>query len=103
MKVYYEDTYTYKAWQIISAQIEEIVSTLGEITLYCIEFLKGLKNFSTSMKEVMYQCSRFGVSSLPITLSIVGMTSIIVAMQVAGEMPSETICLWVTIFILPDP
>lgn len=89
MKVYYEDTYTYKAWQILSAQVEDIVSTLGEIALYCTEFFKGLKNFSTSIKEIMYQCARFGVSSLPITLSIVGMTSIIVAMQVAGEMVKQ--------------
>ncbi len=57
--------------------------------MYGIEFLKGLKNKPTTFKELMYQCYRFGFTSLPITLSIVGMTSIIVAMQVAGEMVKQ--------------
>ena len=56
---------------------------------YGIEFVSGLKNFPTTLKEILYQSSRFGISSLPITLSIVGMTSIIVAMQVAGEMVKQ--------------
>ena len=89
MRVYYKGTYTYKAWQLISAQIAEFVSTFGTIVSYCIEFLKSLKNYNTSFKEIIEQCSRFGVSSLPITLSIVGMTSIIVSMQVAGEMVKQ--------------
>lgn len=89
MKILYRATYTYKFLSLIYEQCEEFISTLGEITFYCIEFLKGLKTFNTSFKEIMYQCARFGVSSLPITLSIVGMTSIIVSMQVAGEMVKQ--------------
>ena len=42
--------------------------------------------FNTSFKEIVEQCSRFAVSSLPITLTIVCMTSIIISMQVAEEM-----------------
>lgn len=38
---------------------------------------------------MLEQSARFGVSSLPITLSIVGMSAIIVAMQVAGEMVKQ--------------
>lgn len=86
MKFPYKKTYTYKIFKLIEEQTRDIVSTIGEITIYCIEFLKGLKSFNTSFREVIEQCARFGVSSLPITLSIVGMTSIIVSMQVAGEM-----------------
>ena len=89
MKLLYKSTYTYKIYRLLSEQCEEFVSTLGNIMMYCFEFLKGLKNFSTSFKEICEQCSRFGVSSLPITLSIVSMTSIIVAMQVAGEMVKQ--------------
>lgn len=89
MKVYYKATYTYKLLRLLSAQVEDFVTTLGEIMTYCFEFLKGLKNFNTSYKEIIEQCSRFGVSSLPITLSIVGMTSIIISMQVAGEMVKQ--------------
>lgn len=86
MKIYYQDTYTYKLFSLISEQIQSFISTLGDIILYGIEFLKGLTKFNTSFKEIVEQSSRFGVSSLPITLSIVSMTSIIISMQVAGEM-----------------
>ena len=86
MRIVYQNTYTYKIFKLFETQVKEFVSTIGEIVTYGLEFLKGLKNFNTSFKEILEQCSRFGVSSLPITLSIVGMTSIIIAMQVAGEM-----------------
>ena len=89
MRVDFSSTYTYKLYKLVSAQIEEFISTLGVIMTYCWEFLKGLKNFNTSFKEIVEQSSRFAVSSLPITLSIVGMTSIIIAMQVAGEMVKQ--------------
>ena len=89
MKIYYKATYTYKILKMMYSQIQDFISTFGQISLYGLEVLKGLKNFNISIREVIEQCSRFGVSSLPITLSIVGMTSIIVAMQIAGEMVKQ--------------
>ena len=89
MKIIYRATYTYRIFKLFYSQFEDFVSTLGGIAYYCAEFFKGLKNYNTSFKEIMEQCSRFAVSSLPITLSIVGMTSIIVSMQVAGEMVKQ--------------
>ena len=89
MKILYRSTYTYKFLKLLYEQYEGFISTLGEIMFYCLEFVSGLKNFSTSFKDIMEQCSRFGISSLPITLSIVGMTSIIVSMQIAGEMVKQ--------------
>ena len=89
MKISYKHTYTYKIWNLIWKQIESFIITLGELVGYCLEFLKSLKNFNTSFKEIIEQCYRFGITSLPITLSIVGMTSIIVAMQIAGEMVKQ--------------
>ncbi len=86
MIIKYKNTYTYKFLKLLSLQIEDFLSTLGEIIIYGYEFIKGLKNFNTSLKEIIYQCSRFAVSSLPITLTIVCMTSIIISMQVAEEM-----------------
>ena len=89
MNIIYQKTYTYRAGKLLLEQIKDFISTLGEITTYCIEFLRGLKNFNSSFKEIMEQCARFGVSSLPITISIVCMTSIIISMQVAGEMVKQ--------------
>ena len=71
------------------AEFDNLVSTLGNIALFGLDFLKGLKSFPTTFKALIEQSARFGVSSLPITLSIVGMTSIIIAMQIAGEMVKQ--------------
>ena len=71
------------------SEFDNLVSTLGNIALFGLDFLKGLKSFPTTFKALIEQSARFGVSSLPITLSIVGMTSIIIAMQVAGEMVKQ--------------
>ena len=89
MRVDYSTTYTYKILRLLSGQLVEAVSTLGQIITYCLDFFQGLKNFNTSIKEILEQSSRFAVSSLPITLSIVCMTSIIISMQVAGEMVKQ--------------
>lgn len=89
MKIYYKATYTYKLFKMFQTELVSFISTLGNIFLLGIEMLKGLRHFPTTFKEIMAQSSRFGVSSLPITLSIVGMTSIIIAMQVAGEMVKQ--------------
>lgn len=71
------------------SELEGFVTTLGNIALLGLEFFKELKTFPTTYKSIMEQASRFGVSSLPITLSIVGMTSVIIAMQIAGEMVKQ--------------
>ena len=89
VKIYYKATYTYKIFRMLQSEVESFVTTLGNVALFGLEFLKGLKSFPTTLKAIMEQASRFGVSSLPITLSIVGMTSIIIAMQVAGEMVKQ--------------
>lgn len=89
MKLYYQDTYTYKLYKLLAEQVHEFICTLGVIVSFGWEFLKGFAKFNTSFKEIIDQCARFGVSSLPITLSIVGMTSVIISMQVAGEMVKQ--------------
>lgn len=89
MKIYYKATYTYKIFRAILHTVEYLLTTIGTVVSYGIELLAGLKDKPTMFKEFIYQCYRFGVTSLPITLSIVGMTSIIVAMQVAGEMVKQ--------------
>lgn len=89
MKIYYKDTYTYKIFKSFFYEIEGLISTLGNMVSFGLEFIKGLKDKPSSFRELAEQAARFGVSSLPITLSIVGMTSVIVAMQVAGEMVKQ--------------
>ena len=89
MKIYYKATYTYKLFRMLQTEAVSFISTLGNIVIFALDVLKGLRTLPTTFKEIMFQAARFGVSSLPITLSIVGMTSVIVAMQVAGEMVKQ--------------
>ena len=67
----------------------EFLETLGKITQNGIHVIKCLYKNGVNKSELIEQCYRFGVSSLPITLSIVSMTSVIIASQVALEMVKQ--------------
>lgn len=86
---YYKQSATYKILKALSAEAYDFLDTLGEVAKNGFKTLGYLLTGQISRKELIEQCSRFGVSSLPITLSIVGMTSIIVASQVASEMVKQ--------------
>lgn len=86
---YFKQSATYQLYLLFTRQVDDFFTTLGEITKKTLAVFKYIFRFDFSRKELVEQCSRFGVSSLPITLSIVGMTAIIVAMQVAGEMVKQ--------------
>lgn len=89
IRVFLKKSATYQLLQIFAEQFEDFVTTIGEIALRGLKTLKCTATGQINWKEVIEQSSRFGVSSLPITISIVSMTSIIVAMQVAGEMVKQ--------------
>ncbi len=89
LQKYYKQSATYKIFSGMFSELEKFLDTLGKITLNAIEVYKWIFKGQIDWREVINQCSRFGVSSLPITLSIVGMTSIIVASQVALEMVKQ--------------
>lgn len=82
-------TITYAVYRQILTQFVSLVSTIGDIVRFGAEVFINIIKGNVRLSALIEQCSRFGVSSLPITLSIVGMTSIIVAMQVAGEMVKQ--------------
>ena len=86
---YIKQSATYKIFFFFLHILEDFLDTLGKITLKGLNFIKAVLTFQIEWKELIEQCNRFGVSSLPITLSIVGMTSIIVASQVANEMVKQ--------------
>lgn len=88
-RFYFKDTYSYKIFLSLKDYLTIFLETLGHIVLMLLQVLKKIAKFDVNFKELVYQCARFGVSSLPITLSIVGMSSIIIASQVAGEMVKQ--------------
>lgn len=89
IREYIKKSTTYQFLQIIADTLEDFLTTLGEIAIQCLLTIKFIITGQINFKEVLEQSARFGVSSLPITISIVSMTSIIVAMQVAGEMVKQ--------------
>lgn len=89
LQKYYKQSATYKIFSGMYEQFASFLDTLGKITENGIQVFKYIFKGQIDKEELLYQCNRFGVSSLPITLSIVGMTSIIVASQVASEMVKQ--------------
>ena len=89
LKKYYKQSATYKIFTGIFQEFEKFLDTLGKITINGIETLKFIFTGKLNFREIIEQCHRFGITSLPITLSIVGMTSIIVTSQVALEMVKQ--------------
>ena len=88
-KYYFKLSATYQLYRLLIKQMSDFFITLGEIAKNGVEVLKYIITGQIDRHELMEQCHRFGITSLPITLSIVGMSSIIVAMQVAGEMVKQ--------------
>ncbi len=89
LRKYYKQSATYKIFTGIFTEFESFVETLGEIATNGVKTARFLLFSKVDFKELVEQCYRFGITSLPITLSIVGMTSIIVASQVALEMVKQ--------------
>lgn len=89
----FKQSATYNLAKMLVQQAEDFFDTLGEMSIRTAQVVKQI--FSDLVKRemrwklVLDQCSRFAVDSLPITLSIVGMCSIIISMQVAPEMVKQ--------------
>lgn len=86
---YLRQSATYKVFSHLGVVFADFLDTLGKIAQIGFHVLRCIFKGEISKKELLLQCDRFGVSSLPITLSIVGMTSTIVASQVAHEMVKQ--------------
>lgn len=87
--IYFKQSATYHLYLLFTKQVNDFFTTLGDIAKKAFDVFRYIFKLDVDRKELIMQCSRFGVSSLPITLSIVGMSAIIVAMQVAGEMVKQ--------------
>lgn len=89
LRKYLKQSVSYRIFSGMLYAVADFLDTIGKIVQLGLHVLKCIVKFQIEWKELIVQCDRFGVSSLPITLSIVGMTSIIVASQVAHEMVKQ--------------
>ena len=89
MHLLFRQTITYKAVLVIINKFKGFLETFGTVSYRLFEVLKYLFTFQVNIKQFFEQASRFAVDSLPITLSIVVMTAIILSMQVAPELVKQ--------------
>ncbi len=82
-------TFTYYGFLLLLRQIREFLETLGYVGVNFYKVLKYILLFRIKPKELLTQSKRFAFDSLPISLSIVGMTSAIIAMQLAPELARQ--------------
>lgn len=87
--LYFKQSATYQIYRLFVMQVNDFFTTIGEIVKKTFNVFGYILKLEIDRKALIEQSARFGVSSLPITLSIVGMSAIIVAMQVAGEMVKQ--------------
>ncbi len=87
--VEFRKTLTYQAGILLFSQIKEFLITLGNIGFDFVSVSKKLMELKINFKEVLEQSKRFAFDSLPISLAIVGMTSAIIAMQIAPELAKQ--------------
>ncbi len=86
IRFYIKETITFRLFLMFFRHLRDFFETFGDIAYRFLQVLKYLLSFQINIKQVIEQASRFAVDSLPITLSIVAMTAIILAMQVAPEL-----------------
>lgn len=84
---------TYALARLLLRQAQDFFETLGEMGIRFSQVVRliihDIFKRELNLKLLLEQCSRFAVDSLPITLTIVGMVSVIVSMQVAPEMVKQ--------------
>lgn len=82
-------TLTFQSFLLLLEQIKEFLSTLGNIGRDFVRVLYNILKLKINVVETIEQSKRFAYDSLPISLTIVAMTSAIIAMQLAPELAKQ--------------
>lgn len=85
----FKQSATYNLYQLLIKEFTDFFETLGEIGIRLLQVFKFIFKGDLHWKKIIDECSRFAWNSLPITLSIVGMSCIIIAMQISPEMVKQ--------------
>lgn len=82
-------TLTFQGFILLWGQIREFLVTLGNIGCDFSRVFVHLLRLKVNFGEVIEQSKRFAYDSMPISLTIVGMTAAIIAMQLAPELAKQ--------------
>ncbi len=85
----FKQTLTYSALRMFFGEIKDFLIMTGNIGKDLSRVFYYILRLRINLKIMIEQASRFAVDSLPITLTIVGMTSVIIAMQIAPELAKQ--------------
>lgn len=86
---FFKDTVSYKIIDFIKSQILEKISILIYISKISFCVFKDILSGKVNLKHAFNQASRFGVDSLPLAIIIVGISGMIIALQVTSEMVKQ--------------
>ncbi len=84
-----KDTLLFRFFSYFLEEIKSFLETLGNIGKDFTRVLFYILRLRINFGATLEQSSRFAVDSLPITLTIVGMTSIIISMQISPELAKQ--------------
>ena len=85
----FEDTLTYRYLAAFLKDFSELFEDLGMIGINLVYALKCIFSWKVDLKHTIEQCSRFGVDSLPLSLTMVGVSGMIISLQLAYEMVKQ--------------
>lgn len=83
------NTLTYKLLLAFRHNFKDFFIALGNIGKDTVRTARYIIRLKFKYGQIIEQCARFGVSSLPITLTIVSMTAIIISMQISPELAKQ--------------
>ncbi|MEI7473321.1 MAG: ABC transporter permease [bacterium] len=84
-----EETITYKIFKLLVLYFAELIEVVGDLGINLYQAVKFLFTGEINLKNTIDQCSRFGFDSLYITLSMVGVSGMIIALEIAYEMSKQ--------------
>ena len=82
-------TLTFQCFILLREQVREFLVTLGNAGSVFLSVVSHILKLRIKFSEIVVQSKRFAYDSLPISLAIVGMTSTIIAMQLAPELAKQ--------------
>ena len=84
-----KDSLVFKSALLLQREAKSFLITLGMIGKDFVKVMYYILRLRVNLMALIEQSSRFAVDSLPITLAIVGMTSIIISMQISPELAKQ--------------
>lgn len=85
----FENTLTYRVLRFLINESKDWFESLGEIGLNFVNALKYIFIGKINLKRTIEQASRFGVDSLPLSLTMAAVSGMIIALQLAYEMVKQ--------------